>query len=537
MSNSKRQLCIFVGKDGSRSAREHIEGICEAFPDWHFTIFQEHPRRQVNKWIRSKLTHLRKEPLSFPLQCLFRILGSGYQPWKPPASAKYSSLEKLGFQNASYVKCESLNSPSTAQQVAAISPWLGICVAAPIIRRFLFSLPKLGTINLHKSFLPNYRGMPPSFWELHDGANESGVSVHWVDDSLDTGGILVQERLPIKPFATVRGLQAELDLVATGTLVKALQMLDRGEMVSLRQQPATKKANSRPPWLLLKKVERHCRAKRKRRLAGGARARELFKVCVLFFYVHFWARLRNVIRYARASSHVTILLYHRVSDEFLDGVTVGVEQFEQQLKFLERHYHVIDLVTYLENLNQPRRRQQVVITFDDGYEDNLLAALVLRRVGVPCTFFISTRIVGTDRAFEHDLERLGRRVPALSWNQVRRMKSWGFRFGNHTANHANLGTTPIDSARHEIATAITDLRRELGTLGSENWLAYPFGRREDLAEQVASEFSKLGIQFCFSAYGGTCGPGTDPHAIPRTGVSHGSSLLHLRALVEGFRTT
>jgi peptidoglycan/xylan/chitin deacetylase (PgdA/CDA1 family) len=319
--------------------------------------------------------------------------------------------------------------------------------------------------------------------------------------------------------------------------MKALWMLERGELVRLRQQPITKKANSQPAWLLLKKVERRCRAKRKHPLTPGARAREVFKVCVLFFYVHFWARLRNVVRYARATSHVTILLYHRVTDEFLDGVTVGVEQFEQQLQFLERHYDVVDLATYLETMNRPRRRPQVVITFDDGYEDNLLAALVLRRVGLPCTFFISTRIVGTDRAFEHDIERLGRRVPALSWDQVRRMTSSGFRFGNHTANHANLGTVPIEIARHEITTAITDLRRELGAVGSEKWLAYPFGRRDNLAQQVASEFPKLGIQFCFSAYGGTCGIDTHPHAIPRTGISHGSSLLHLRALVEGFRTT
>jgi hypothetical protein len=108
-----------------------------------------------------------------------------------------------------------------------------------------------------------------------------------------------------------------------------------------------------------------------------------------------------------------VLLYHRVDDDFLDSTTVGVEQFYRQGALLRQHYEVLDLKTFLETRSQPRKWPCAVISFDDGYASNYVAAVLLRRAGLPCTFFLPTGIVGTDRPFPNDEARLGHAAPSL----------------------------------------------------------------------------------------------------------------------------
>ena len=258
------------------------------------------------------------------------------------------------------------------------------------------------------------------------------------------------------------------------------------------------------------------------------------KPAVLWAYVYLWAPPRNAVRALLGRSRTVILNYHRVDDGYADAVTVGTAQFRRQMRALKRRCKVIDMDTFLSQRGQPRRRTSAVVTFDDGYADNYEAAGFLRDEGLPCTFFICTGIVGTEQAFPHDMKRLGHRVPALSWSQVHEMAEWGFRFGNYTAGHGNLGQSTPDEARAEIEQAADDLRRELGPTGSESWLAYPHGKPTDISDEARELLPEIGIQFCFSAYGGTNRPDFEPMNILRQGVNHEFSDLGFRALVEGW---
>ena len=78
-----------------------------------------------------------------------------------------------------------------------MAPDLGVVVGAPILRTELFSLPRLGCINLHLGAAPEFRGSSPGFYELLEGVAEVGVTVHRVTDTLDGGNILLQERFPL----------------------------------------------------------------------------------------------------------------------------------------------------------------------------------------------------------------------------------------------------------------------------------------------------------------------------------------------------
>jgi peptidoglycan/xylan/chitin deacetylase (PgdA/CDA1 family) len=231
-----------------------------------------------------------------------------------------------------------------------------------------------------------------------------------------------------------------------------------------------------------------------------------------------------------------ILNYHRVNDEIKDAVTVGVAQFRRQMTLLRRR-RPTDLETVLTGHGQPRYRTVVVVTFDDGYADNYEAARILREAGVPCTFFLSTGIVGTEEAFAHDLQRLGRRVPALTWDQAREMGQAGFRFGNHARTHSRLSELSNGAALAEVRMASEDLIRELGDVSLPGCFSYPHGRPDDLSDGVRAELDRIGIVCCLSAYGGTNPPDFDMMDIRRQGVNHEFTVLGFKALLKGWRVS
>ena len=66
-----------------------------------------------------------------------------------------------------------------------------------LVPKRIFQLPKFGMINIHPSLLPKYRGMSPINWAVINGETESGVTVHFVDETADTGDIVLQKKFPI----------------------------------------------------------------------------------------------------------------------------------------------------------------------------------------------------------------------------------------------------------------------------------------------------------------------------------------------------
>ena len=75
---------------------------------------------------------------------------------------------------------------------------LGILYGTNIIKETVFSLPRLGSINLHQGFAPLYRGGPTVFWELFNGESEVGITIHFVAAKVDTGDIILQKTIPLE---------------------------------------------------------------------------------------------------------------------------------------------------------------------------------------------------------------------------------------------------------------------------------------------------------------------------------------------------
>jgi methionyl-tRNA formyltransferase len=108
---------------------------------------------------------------------------------------------------------------------------LVVSIACPQkLGKDLLRLPARGCINLHGALLPRYQGLLPSFWVLAKGEAETGVTVHWMDDAIDRGDILLQERFTIGPRDTVHTLVSRSKVgVGRELLVRAIGQIERGE--------------------------------------------------------------------------------------------------------------------------------------------------------------------------------------------------------------------------------------------------------------------------------------------------------------------
>ena len=119
-----------------------------------------------------------------------------------------------------------------------------------ILTDSLINLPPYGTINVHGSLLPKYRGAAPIQWALINGETETGVTIMQMDKGLDTGDILLAEKLPISPDETAGSLFIKLAELGGTALKKALKQLRTNKLTPIKQDDSL--ATHAP---LLKKVD------------------------------------------------------------------------------------------------------------------------------------------------------------------------------------------------------------------------------------------------------------------------------------------
>ena len=113
-----------------------------------------------------------------------------------------------------------------------------VCVTAAfgqILSKELLDIPRLGTVNVHASLLPEYRGSSPVNWCLINGEKETGVSTMLTDVGIDTGDILLQKSLDIHAGETAGELTHRLGALGAELLVETLQGLSAGTIIARRQ--------------------------------------------------------------------------------------------------------------------------------------------------------------------------------------------------------------------------------------------------------------------------------------------------------------
>ena len=124
---------------------------------------------------------------------------------------------------------ERLKDETFLAELSALRPDLQIVVAFRMLPRVVWSLPRLGTFNLHAALLPQYRGAAPINWAIINGDTETGVTTFFLDEQIDTGRIILQERAPILPTDTAEDVHDRLMMQGAELVVKTVRLIERGE--------------------------------------------------------------------------------------------------------------------------------------------------------------------------------------------------------------------------------------------------------------------------------------------------------------------
>src|SRR3990167_6285517 len=131
------------------------------------------------------------------------------------------------------------NNPENVETLAALKPDLLILAGTRIIKEPLLKVPATGTLNTHSALLPRFRGAKTEFWILYrEELDAFGVTVHWVNPGLDTGAIVLQERVRVEPDDTPSTLRQKANWLAPILLAEAIRRMDAGEELRTPQDNA-----------------------------------------------------------------------------------------------------------------------------------------------------------------------------------------------------------------------------------------------------------------------------------------------------------
>ena len=135
---------------------------------------------------------------------------------------------------------ESINNPKSLSKLKSFQPDLLVSILGnQIFKGPLLDLAPKGCINLHTSLLPKYRGLMPTFWVLKNNEKHTGVSVFFVDEGIDSGPIIVQERLEIGSF-TQEQLIKYTKKIGMELIAKSIDLIEKNQ-VKLIENDASKK--------------------------------------------------------------------------------------------------------------------------------------------------------------------------------------------------------------------------------------------------------------------------------------------------------
>lgn len=178
--------------------------------------------------------------------------GRGKKIQAPPVKEAALSLGLPVFQPLS-MKTESIH-----EALLALNPDVFVVVAyGHILPQRLLDIPPLGSVNIHASLLPRYRGAAPIQWAVARGESRTGISTMKMDAGMDTGDILLQKALPIEKRDTAADVHDKLSLLGAELIVETLESLEQKRIQPIPQNPdeasyapLLKKEDGRIPWHL-----------------------------------------------------------------------------------------------------------------------------------------------------------------------------------------------------------------------------------------------------------------------------------------------
>ncbi|MBS1512491.1 MAG: methionyl-tRNA formyltransferase [Bacteroidetes bacterium] len=168
------------------------------------------------------------------------IVGVITAPDKPAGRGmqlQQSAVKKYAVEhNLHVLQPEKLKQPEFLSALQSLQADLQLVVAFRMLPEVVWNMPPMGSVNLHGSLLPQYRGAAPINWAVINGEKETGVTTFKLKHEIDTGNILLQDRFPIGENDTAGDVHDRMKDIGAQLLVKTVQGLADG---SLQETPQT----------------------------------------------------------------------------------------------------------------------------------------------------------------------------------------------------------------------------------------------------------------------------------------------------------
>ena len=178
--------------------------------------------------------------LSALLQAKMNVVGVVTAPDKPAGRGmqlQQSAVKQFALaHDLPILQPEKLKSPEFFEALKQWEPELQVVVAFRMLPEQIWSFPPMGTLNVHGSLLPQYRGAAPINWAIINGEKETGVTTFQLQHAIDTGAILLQDRIPIAPNNTAGEIHDTMMEVGAQLLVKTLHGLFDNSIKAVPQE-------------------------------------------------------------------------------------------------------------------------------------------------------------------------------------------------------------------------------------------------------------------------------------------------------------
>lgn len=178
-------------------------------------------------------------PLKKIIEAGYEVVGVVTNPDKPAGRGQKiqeSAVKKYALENGlKILQPEKFRNEQFLQELTELKADLQLVVAFKMLPEVVWNMPPLGTVNLHASLLPDYRGAAPINWAVMNGEKESGVTTFLLKHEIDSGNIIYRQKVNISESMTAGELHDELMSVGAELLVKTVDALESGDVSFIEQ--------------------------------------------------------------------------------------------------------------------------------------------------------------------------------------------------------------------------------------------------------------------------------------------------------------
>jgi len=179
-------------------------------------------------------------PLNALIESGCNVVGVVTNPDKPAGRGQKiqeSAVKKYALEKGlPILQPEKFRNEHFLAELKALNADLQVVVAFKMLPEMVWNMPKYGTLNLHASLLPHYRGAAPINWAIMNGDKESGVSTFLLQKEIDTGNVIFQEKVSIGENDNLEILHDKLMEIGSQLVVKTVRAIEAGDYPQIPQE-------------------------------------------------------------------------------------------------------------------------------------------------------------------------------------------------------------------------------------------------------------------------------------------------------------